>query len=49
MAVKGRPPAGAVPVSDSDLQSLAKAALRTFRDAVPASCANALAEAIMEG
>lgn len=48
MAVKGRPPAGAVPVATSDLNSLAKAALRTFRDAVPASCAEALAEKIME-
>lgn len=42
-------PADAVAVADSDLQSLAKAALRTFRDAVPTSCADALAGTIMEG
>ena len=48
MVAKGRPPAGAIPVAPSDLQSLAKAALRTFRDAVPASCRDALAESVME-
>lgn len=42
-------PAGAVPVADHDLQAMAKAALRAFRDAVPASCADALAGTIMEG
>jgi len=48
--VAGRPPpAGAVPVADSDLQALAKGALHAFRTCIPASCAVAMAEAIMEG
>lgn len=49
MALKGRPLAGAIPVATSDLNSLTKAALRTFRTCVPASCRDALAEGIMEG
>lgn len=40
---------GAIPVATSDLDRMAKAALRAFRDAVPASCRDALAETIMEG
>ncbi len=48
MSVGSAGPAGAVPVSTEDLDSLAMAAVHAFRASTPPSCAEALAQRVME-